>query len=44
MLADLPLQVHFVNDWRYHTWSGNVHCGTNVKRDAPAEPWWVLKR
>jgi len=42
LLGGLPLQVHFLNDWRYHTWSGNIHCGTNAKRNGFAQPWWVL--
>lgn len=30
--AQVPLTVHFVDDQRYHKWSGNTHCATNVRR------------
>ncbi|MEM7627124.1 MAG: protein-arginine deiminase family protein [Planctomycetota bacterium] len=32
LLADLPVEVHFVDDRLYHRWSGNVHCATNALR------------
>jgi len=42
LLADLPLEVHFLDDRVYHAWSGNTHCATNVRRDGADEPWWML--
>lgn len=39
-VADSGLEVHFVNDWRYHSWSGNVHCATNATRVPYELPWW----
>lgn len=37
--------VRFVDDWLvYHEMSGEVHCGTNVRRSAPIGPkWWTLR-
>jgi protein-arginine deiminase len=40
LLADLPLEIHFMDDRRYHRSSGNVHCATNVRRTPFARPWW----
>ena len=42
LLADLPLEVHFLDDRLYHAWGGNTHCATNVRRDGGDEPWWIL--
>lgn len=39
-LSAYPVEVHFIDDWRYHTWSGNVHCGTNATREPYAMSWW----
>jgi len=41
--AQLPLQVHFLDDYRYHTWGGNVHCATNVRRDGFDPAYWVAQ-
>lgn len=38
--ADVPLQVHFVDDRRYHNWSGNVHCATNARRAGFSPSVW----
>ncbi|HYH79693.1 MAG TPA: protein-arginine deiminase family protein [Longimicrobium sp.] len=36
-----PSQIHFVDDFdSYHVAAGEVHCGTNSRRRAPATPWW----
>jgi protein-arginine deiminase len=43
ILADLPLEVHFLDDRVYHAWSGNTHCATNVRREAAKGPWWSMK-
>lgn len=34
--------VHFIDDWyAYHELLGNVHCGTNVRREPPGDVhWW----
>lgn len=42
LLADLPLEVHFLDDRVYHAWSGNTHCATNVRREVVDGPWWML--
>lgn len=39
-LEGLPVVIHFLDDRRYHTWSGNVHCGTNVRRAPLIANWW----
>jgi protein-arginine deiminase len=37
----IGLDARFVDDWdTYHTWIGEIHCGTNVKRSVPATKWW----
>lgn len=38
------MQPAFVDDWSsYHELSGEIHCGTNVLREMPKEPWWNYK-
>ena len=33
--------VFFVDGWdAYHVLIGEIHCGTNVNRTIPDEPWW----
>lgn len=39
--AGVELQVHFLDDWRYHTWHGNVHCATNVLREGFSPSIWA---
>lgn len=45
-LKNLGLTVHFVDDWdMYHVQVGEIHCGTNVKREPlevtdPKLRWW----
>lgn len=39
-VAGTGLEVHFVDDWRYHSWSGNVHCATNATRVPYELTWW----
>jgi hypothetical protein len=35
------INLHFLDDWDvYHMGLGEVHCGSNVKREATAE-WWT---
>ena len=35
------LNLHFVDDWDvYHMGLGEVHCGSNVRREVTSE-WWV---
>jgi hypothetical protein len=37
----LGMNVEFVDDWIfYHRLDGEVHCGSNVKRELPADSWW----
>ena len=42
LLAELPLEVHFLDDRAYHSSGGNTHCATNVRREGIREPWWTL--
>ena len=44
LMADLPLEIHFMDDQIYHRGGGNVHCATNVRRTAFARPWWEYLR
>ncbi|BBM84854.1 protein-arginine deiminase family protein [Candidatus Uabimicrobium amorphum] len=39
-LREVPLQIHFLDDWRYHVWAGNVHCATNTTRKKFDKNWW----
>lgn len=39
-LAGLGLEIHFVDDAKYHRWAGNVHCATNVRREGFEPNWW----
>ncbi len=43
LLSGLPLELHFVDARQYHQWSGEVHCGTNVRREGFNRPWWEMK-
>lgn len=34
-------EIYFVDDWvAYHNYTGEVHCGSYVKRQLPADDWW----
>jgi protein-arginine deiminase len=34
-------ELRFIDDWySYHELSGEVHCGTNVRRKPSGEKWW----
>jgi len=36
--------IHFVTDYKwYHEHLGEVHCGTNSRREIPATAWWTQK-
>jgi hypothetical protein len=38
---DKKYNVIFVDNWRYyHALEGEVHCGTNVKRQPHSVNWW----
>jgi len=39
--AGVELAVHFLDDQRYHRWSGNVHCATNARREAYDPGVWA---
>jgi len=43
LLSEVPIQPFFLDDTQYHKWSGNVHCATNVRREAPSKAWFELK-
>ncbi len=34
--------ITFIDDWPLHDGDGEVHCGTNAKRQIPAIDWWDL--
>jgi protein-arginine deiminase len=35
------LTMSFIDDfWTYHNAYGEIHCGTNSKREPPPEKWW----
>jgi hypothetical protein len=37
----LGLNIHFIDDWMpYHDGGGEIHCGTNVKREPPSNLFW----
>ncbi len=39
--ATLGQPLKFVDDWDlYHRQQGEVHCGSNVKRELPTYNWW----
>uniref|UniRef100_A0A8B9ZJR8 protein-arginine deiminase n=1 Tax=Anas platyrhynchos TaxID=8839 RepID=A0A8B9ZJR8_ANAPL len=41
LLEPLGLSCTFINDYfSYHVLSGDVHCGTNVRRKPLAAKWW----
>jgi len=41
LASNIGNQIFFVDDWKgYHRYSGDVHCGTNVKRIVPPNNWW----
>jgi len=31
----------FVESWSLHMKDGEVHCGTNARRDPASQPWWL---
>lgn len=39
--AGVTLTVHFLDDQRYHKWSGNVHCATNTRREGFTPGIWA---
>jgi protein-arginine deiminase len=41
-LARVGVSVHWIEDWNlYHALDGEVHCGSNTRRQIPAtERWW----
>jgi protein-arginine deiminase len=44
LLNPLGLVCHFVDTWEdYHIMSGELHCGTNTRRQPFAQPWWEAK-
>jgi protein-arginine deiminase len=42
LLQGIPLEIHFLDDRRYHSGGGNVHCATNVRRAGFELPWWEI--
>lgn len=40
LLAGLAITPHYVEDQRYHRWSGNTHCATNVVRSGFDPAWY----
>lgn len=44
LLAGVPIKPFFLEDTQYHKWSGNVHCATNIQREAPSKSWFELEK
>jgi hypothetical protein len=43
MFRALGLEARFIDDWQhYHSGGGEVHCGTNVRRQPQAWHWWEV--
>ncbi|MCX7703529.1 MAG: protein-arginine deiminase domain-containing protein [Planctomycetota bacterium] len=43
-LQPLGLTVHYVDCWdSYHVYMGEIHCGTNVKRQPLSTLWWKVR-
>jgi hypothetical protein len=43
VLESIGLEVHWVDSWYYHVRGGEIHCGTNVKRQPQIrriQAWW----
>lgn len=39
--ATTGVDLKFIDDFRtYHVGSGEIHCGTNSKREPPTDRWW----
>ena len=44
LLEPLGLQCTFLDDfYAYHVRQGDVHCGTNVRRQPFAFKWWCME-
>ncbi|HAC64388.1 MAG TPA: protein-arginine deiminase [Cyanothece sp. UBA12306] len=42
-LEPLGLHCHFIDDWTpYFLGRGEIHCGTNTRRQPFAQPWWEM--
>ncbi|CAH1782438.1 unnamed protein product [Owenia fusiformis] len=43
-LEPLGVHCHFINDWEsYHVLLGEIHCGTNTRREPFAYKWWNME-
>jgi len=40
LLSGVPVRTVFLDDTQYHKWSGNVHCATNIRREALSQAWF----
>ena len=43
LLTGLPLEPYFLDARQYHKWGGEVHCGTNIRREGFSQSWWEMK-
>ena len=44
-LAAVGITAHFAEDWdEYHANIGEVHCGSNTRRQIPDTKWWETGR
>ena len=43
LLTGLPLEPFFLDARQYHKWGGEIHCGTNIRRQGFPQPWWEIK-
>lgn len=42
ILGEIGVQVEWIEAWDvYHVGLGEVHCGSNVERADPVNPWWT---
>ncbi|ACK66158.1 Protein-arginine deiminase [Rippkaea orientalis PCC 8801] len=42
-LDPLGLNCHFIDDWTsYFLGRGDIHCGTNTRRQPFTQPWWEI--
>jgi protein-arginine deiminase len=42
-LKGIGQQPVYIDDWFYHTNSGEVHTGSNTQRQPPERKWWSVK-
>ena len=43
LLNGLPVEPYFLDARLYHRGGGEIHCGTNIRRDGFPQPWWNMR-